>query len=233
MRVAIVENTEVTHHGQLGIALNEAGLMIEIFRPRADGRLPDPDGPHAGLVVLGGEQSARDDTEHPYLAELARRMRTEALAGRPVLGICLGAQLLARGAGAANHLGAAREFGWHEVRLTAAGRADPVLSAAGERFPAFQWHSDSFDLPDGAQHLAEGAAVPMQAFRFGPRAWGMQFHFEMNRATVARLTRLFPDAAEARAPGWLTGGHDAAAARHGAAADAAGLALARAWVAQL
>jgi GMP synthase-like glutamine amidotransferase len=233
MRVAIVENTPVTHHGQVGVALNEAGLMIEVFRPRADGRLPDPGGPHAGLVVLGGEQSARDDADYPYLPELARRMRAEAEAGRPVLGICLGAQLLARGAGAANRLGAAPEFGWQEVELTAAGRADPVLSAAGPRFPSFQWHSDTFDLPPGAVHLARGAAVPMQAFRFGSRAWGVQFHFEMSRAVVAQLLRLCAAAVEARAPGWAAGRHAAEAARHGPAADAAGLALARAWVAQL
>ena len=96
MRVALVENTAITHHGQVGVALAEAGAIIDIFRPFADGRLPAP-GEHDALVVFGGEQSARDDARHPYLPALAALMAETAETGRAVLGLCLGAQLLARG----------------------------------------------------------------------------------------------------------------------------------------
>jgi GMP synthase-like glutamine amidotransferase len=230
MRVAIVENTAVTHHGQVGVALAEAGALIDIFRPFADGRLPE--GGYAGIVVFGGEQSALDDRIHPYLPALAARLRATDADGVPVLGICLGAQVLARAWGAENRLGTAPEFGWAEIALTDAGAADPVMGALPRRFRAFQWHADTFTLPPGAVHLAAGAAVPMQAFRAGRASWGMQFHFEANRAVVADWTRRYPAQAEAMAPGWAAR-HASEAAAHGAAADAAGLALARAWVAQV
>jgi GMP synthase (glutamine-hydrolysing) len=230
MRVAIVENQARTPFGQIGLALDEAGAELAIYRPWLDGGLPADIDAHAALVVLGGEQSALDDAAHPYLPALAALMRTYGEAGRAVLGVCLGSQVLARGYGGANHLGTAPEFGWREVRATAAGRSDPVLSAAGAAFPIFQWHRDTFTLPAGARHLAENAEVAHQAFRLGRAVYGMQFHFEADREVVAGWTACFGAAAERMQPGWQAA-HPAEAARHGPAADAAGLAIARAWVA--
>lgn len=230
MRVAVVKNTNVSPLGQVGAALAEAGAEIVIYRPFLDGSLPKDRRAHDALVVLGGEQSALDDARHPYLPALARLMRAYGEADKAVLGICLGAQILARGHGGTNILGTATEFGWHRVRPTAAGRDDPVLSAAGPDFAIFQWHSDTFTLPDGAVHLAETGAVAHQAFRLGRAAYGTQFHFEANRGVVADWTQAFPEAAEAIQPGWQRD-HPVHAATHGLEADAAGLALARAWVA--
>lgn len=232
MRVAIVENTKISHLGQVGVALAEAGVMIDIFRPYLDGKLPDPQGDYVGLVVFGGEQSAVDDALHPYLPALAREMRAFDEAGRSVLGICLGAQLLARAWGAANHVGTSREFGWQTIEPTEAAVSDPVLGAVPHAFPSFEWHSDHYDLPLGATRLAANPAAENQAFRVGNRSWGMQFHFEVSRAVAAAWNRRFPKEVEARQPGWLAE-FDALAARHAPASDAAGLALARAWVAQL
>ena len=232
MRVAIVENTKVSHLGQVGVALAEAGVMIEVFRPYLDGKLPDPQGDYVGLVVFGGEQSAVDDALHPYLPALAREMRAFDEAGRSVLGICLGAQLLARAWGAANHVGTSREFGWQTIEVTEAAASDPVLSAVPHAFPSFEWHSDHYDLPQSAIRLAINAAAENQAFRVGNRSWGMQFHFEVSRAVAAAWNRRFPKEVEARHPGWLSE-FDSLATRHAPASDAAGLALARAWVAQL
>ena len=230
MRVAVVENTGLSRLGPLGKALDEAGAEIAIFRPFLDGALPEDRQAHDALVVLGGEQNALDDARHPYLPALARLMRSYGAADKAVLGICLGAQILARGYGGTNILGTATEFGWHRVRATAAGSGDPVLGAAGAEFPIFQWHSDTFTLPDGAVHLAETGAVAHQAFRLGRAVYGTQFHFEANRAVVAEWTQAFPEAAEAIRPGWHRD-HPVHAATHGPEADAAGLALARAWVA--
>lgn len=232
MRVAIVENTKVSHLGQVGVALAEAGVMIEVFRPYLDGVLPDPQGDYVGLVVFGGEQSAVDDALHPYLPALAREMHAFDEAGRSVLCICLGAQLLARAWGAANHVGTSREFGWQTIEATEAAASDPVLSAVPRSFPSFEWHSDHYDLPQGATRLAANSAAENQAFRVGNRSWGMQFHFEVSRAVAAAWNRRFPKEVEARHAGWLDE-FDTLAARHAPASDAAGLALARAWVAQL
>lgn len=231
MRVAIVENTAITHHGQVGVALHEAGARITQFRPFADGVLPDP-ADHDALVVFGGEQNALDDARHPYLVELASRMRAFSEADRAVLGICLGSQILARGFGAANHIGQHPEFGWCAVQPTGAAAADPVFAALPAEFPVFQWHSDTFDLPEGAVHLATAPGVAHQAFRLGRATYGTQFHFEAHRAVVADWARCFPAAIEDMAPGWLADRAEAAATA-GAAADHAGLALARAFVAQI
>ena len=229
MRVAIVENTRITHHGQVGVALHEAAAKIDLYKPWSDQRLPDP-GSFDALVVFGGEQSARDDHSHPYLPDLARLMRVAGEEGKAVLGICLGSQLLARGLGADNHLGTAPEFGWCEVALTHEGRADPVLSHLPERFPIFQWHSDTFTLPEGTTRLAVSAVAQNQCFRINRATYGMQFHFEASRAVVADWNRHFPEAVERNLPGWLDTHHPERAPVQGAQADAAGLAIARAWV---
>jgi GMP synthase (glutamine-hydrolysing) len=224
MRVAIVENTKVTHHGQVGVALHEQGALIDLHRPFAGQPLPDPGGIDA-LVVFGGEQSALADDTHPYLPTLAALMRDMTTRDKPVLGICLGAQILARAFGGTNSLGTAPEFGWCDITLTDAGRADPFTAGMGPC--AFQWHSDTFTLPPGAVPLAH-SSVP-QAFRIARATYGTQFHFEASRAVVADWTRRFPALCDSMQPGW-TADHPTLAAQRGAQADATGLTLARNWV---
>ncbi len=228
MRVLIVENTRHTPHGQVGVALNEAGAMIEIARPWAGEALPLRPAADA-LVVFGGEQAATDDHSHPYLPHLAELMAAYAAEDRPVLGICLGSQILARAFGAQNHLGAAREFGWCEVALTGEGQADPVLGHRPACFPIFQWHADTFSLPAGAVRLAGSATAANQAFRIGRATYGTQFHFEASRAVARRWLASFGEMMEAAHPGWTTD-FAAEALANGEAADAHGLAIARAWV---
>jgi GMP synthase-like glutamine amidotransferase len=230
MRVAIVENTGNTAHGQVGVALAEAGAIIEQYRPYLGQPLPESFAGHDALVVFGGEQSARDDATHPYLPQLCALMHGAVEAGRATLGICLGSQLLARAYGAASHIGTAPEFGW--VGITRLG-ADPVLDALPRNFTSFQWHSDTFDLPAGAVHLAQSPGAAHQAFRMGRAGYGTQFHFEAHQNVVTEWTRQFPGQIEAMAPGWIADHHARHARKAGAQADTAGLALARAFVAQI
>lgn len=229
MRVAVVENTVISHLGQVGVALEEAGAEIVTYRPFRGEVLPDVSR-YDGMVVLGGEQSAIDDDLHPYLPELAARMRLAAEAGKAVLGICLGSQILARAYGATNLLGQTREFGWHRISLTEEGAGDPVLAAVRDGFPIFQWHSDTFTLPETATRLAHNGAVQNQAFRVGRAAYGTQFHFEASRAVVREWAENFHHLIDAMEPGWLQRYPELAKA-DGPSADEAGLAIARAWVA--
>lgn len=229
MRVAIIENTQVTHHGQVGVALHEAGARIDLWKPWRDNALPDL-GAYDALVVFGGEQNALADASHPYLPRLARMMKDSADMGIATLGICLGSQIFARGLGAVNHIGTAGEYGWTHVSRTAAAKDDPILAALPDSFPIMQWHSDTFTLPPGAVHLASTATAAVQSFRYGRAGYATQFHFEANRAVAADWAREFAEAFEAARPGWIARFDDHAAA-HGAAADAHGLAIARAFVA--
>ena len=228
MRVAIIENTAVTHHGQVGVALHEAGARIDLWKPWRDQALPDL-GAYDALVAFGGEQNALADATHPYLPRLARLMKQSADMGIATLGICLGSQVFARGLGADDHIGTAGEYGWCDVTLTDQGRNDPVLGRLPARFPIMQWHSDTFTLPPGAVHLATSPTAQVQAFRIGRAGYATQFHFEANRAVAADWAREFAEAFEANRPGWV-GDFDTHAARHAAKADAHGLAIARAWV---
>ncbi|HLP66385.1 MAG TPA: type 1 glutamine amidotransferase [Rhizobium sp.] len=232
MRVAIVENMPFTQHGLVGVALREAGAAIEVIRAFAGEPLPADIHDHDALVVFGGEQNARDDHIHPYLPALAGVMKNFGEAGKAVLGICLGSQVLARAYGGENLIGAAPEFGWRDIMLADGARSDPVLSHLGRQFVSFQWHDDTFTLPQGATRLAENDIAQNQGFRIGRAAYGMQFHFEADHPVVEEWIRLFPAHVERKAPGWLAR-HPEHAARHAAKADASGLEIARAWVRQI
>ena len=232
MRILVIENYPKTTLGLVGKALTEAKAECRVVRTHLGEELPETPAGYDALIMLGGAQDALDDENHPYLPEEAALARAFGEADKAVLGICLGAQILARAHGAKNILGRPIEFGWHAVRPTEAGRSDSVLSALGSGAPIFHWHLDTFTLPPGAVHLATSEQTPMQAFRIGRASYGIQFHFEAGTELVAFWTKGFADEIADCAPDWPDR-HRAEAAKHGAAADVAGLALARAWIAQV
>lgn len=133
------------------------------------------------LVVLGGSMGVHDLEAHPWMAEEKRLLRVALDAGVPVLGVGLGAQLLAEALGAAVMAQGFREIGWFEVECEETGFGWPA------RFTAFHWHSDRFELPPGAKPLARSAACPLQGFVWGDRAVGLQFRLEVTRDDVAAL----------------------------------------------
>ena len=226
--VLIVQNYDRTEPGLVGEALEAAGIGIDLAAAHDGAALPASHATHDGLVVLGGAQNALDDENSPWFPDLLDLIRGHADAGKPVLGICLGAQLLARALGARNHVGGFKEFAWQEVALTSDGTADPLFADVPGSFPSFQWHDDHFDLPAGSVRLAQSPVAPNQAFRHGRAAYGMQFHFEADRALVRRWNDHFGDYLAEHHPGWIDA-HEAEEARHGAASDAAGRAIAAAW----
>jgi GMP synthase-like glutamine amidotransferase len=229
MKVAVVQNYSNTGLGLIEAALSEAGAEIVQFLAFEGDRLPaSPDGFDA-LIVLGGAQNALDDQGAPWLPALAALMRDFVVAGRSVLGVCLGSQLLARAFHADNLIGAAPEFGWRQVNLTPEGRDDPVLGVAGDSFPIFQWHDDTFTLPRHAVRLAGNDAAHNQAFRIGRAGYGVQFHFEADRRLVDEWSRSFAGTIAIRQPHWDDRRRIDAEA-YGPAADAAGHAIARAWI---
>jgi GMP synthase - Glutamine amidotransferase domain len=139
-----------------------------------------------GLVLLGGPMNVDQIEHHPHLQHEVDMIREAVDLGMPVLGICLGSQLIARALGAEVKPNPKKEIGWHEVRLTEAGTSDPVLRhfQASERI--FHWHGDTFDIPAGATHLAESAGCRNQAFRFGEKIYGLQFHLEVDEPLIER-----------------------------------------------
>lgn len=232
MHVLVVQNFEGTGLGQVGTALHEAGAQIDLRNAHLGDALPTDAGCHDAIVVLGGAQNALADDECPYIPPLMELMRDFETRDRAVLGICLGSQLLARAYGAQNLIGTSPEFGWQQIELRDEAGDDQVFSALPRQFTSFQWHDDTFTLPDGAVHLATNAATCHQAFRIGRAAYGFQFHFEADRALVRQWNVTFADTISRNQPEWFAR-FQSEEARHAHHADAAGMALARAWVAAI
>jgi GMP synthase-like glutamine amidotransferase len=229
LRVLIVENFENTGLGQVGDALAEVGAEIDLRRAQRGDPLPDTVNGHDAIVMFGGGQNALADDTSPWFPKLLDLIREFERQDRAALGICLGSQLLARAFGATNHIGTASEFGWHKVDLTEAAKADAVLGLLPASFPIFQWHDDTFSLPERATHLARNTTAENQAFRIGRATYGIQFHFEADRRLVRQWNQDFAGSIGQWYPDWPARFENEEAV-HGPGADAAGLAIARAWV---
>jgi GMP synthase (glutamine-hydrolysing) len=165
--------------GSVAGVLAEAGLpfrYVDLFETVPE-RLPLEDA--AGLIVLGGAMNANDVAEYPFLDTELGWIRAAVDRRLPLLGICLGAQLLAKALGASVYRNPVKEIGFGSVELTAAAGRDRLFGGRGPSETVFLWHADTFDLPRGAVRLARGAQCPEQAFRYGESAYGVQFHVEM------------------------------------------------------
>ncbi|HNR32332.1 MAG TPA: type 1 glutamine amidotransferase [Candidatus Hydrogenedentes bacterium] len=139
------------------------------------------------LVVMGGPMSVDEEDKHPWLAAEKRYIRAAIDAGKRVIGVCLGAQLVAEALGGEVTRNAHREIGWFPVTRTEASDASPAFRVLPRTFPAFHWHGDTFSLPPGATHLAASEACPMQAFAVESRIFGLQFHLESARGSIESL----------------------------------------------
>jgi GMP synthase-like glutamine amidotransferase len=189
----------VAHEGPGTIArvLADRGVDVSVTRLDLSEPLPDLTG-LGGLVVMGGPMGVHDVDDHPWLAPERALIRDASENGMPVLGVCLGSQQLAVALGAEVTTGPVEEVGPGQVELTADGRRDPVLGPeyhglSGTAVPCVHWHRDTFTLPHGAVHLAATRAFPHQAFRFGDRAYGLQFHAEVDEQLARAWRPLLPD----------------------------------------
>lgn len=184
----LIQNDPKVPAGMLGDILRERDIAFRTVRLYAGDELPAPRAT-AAVIVLGGFMGVHDAARYPFLARLKDFLSGVAKHGTPILGICLGGQLLASALGAEVREKSRGERGMIGVNLTAVGIADPLFEAVPESFTVFQWHSDSFDIPTGAAHLATSVDCFGQAFRFGPGAYGLQFHPEVDAAIVADWCR--------------------------------------------
>ena len=153
------------------------------------GREPDAEpcvDKYQGLIILGGPMNVDMTDAYPHLETEVRLIRRAMDQGIPILGICLGAQLIAKTLGAKVGKNPEKEIGWYDISLTEAGKQDPVMGHLEDTRPIFEWHGDTFDLPKGAVHLATGTSCTNQAFRYGDNVYGFQFHMEVDAALVDR-----------------------------------------------
>ena len=192
LRVLVYVHTALDSAGYLGEALESRGASLHaahLYR----GVLREPPDP-AGydlLLVMGGPMNVYQEDQHPWLRPETERLRAAVADDVPVLGVCLGGQLLARALDVPVHLGGAPEIDLAAIALTEAGRADPLFAGL-PALEAVVWHDDTFAIPDGAAWLAHSLGCAHQAFRFGRSAYGLQFHPEVSPAMLADWIRMSP-----------------------------------------
>jgi len=213
-KILVFQHVPYEPLGTLDPLLKEAGFRLRYVN---FGRNPETRPTldrYEALIVLGGPMNSDQIEHYPNLVTEVDVIREAVDRDMSVLGICLGAQLLAKALGGTVSRNATREIGWYDVQLTKDGQTDPVLSTFDRRQQVFQWHEDGIGLPPDAVHLASSDASAVQAFRYGEHAYGFQFHLEAdeslierwltvpdNRATLAdEAGRVDPDGIRARTP---------------------------------
>jgi len=185
MRLHIIQHVAFEGPGAIQDWARERGHTITTSEQWSGAPLPKP-GDFDFLVIMGGPMSANDDAQYPWLAPEKKLFREALEAHKAILGVCLGAQLLASVLGARVYKNPQKEIGWFPVLLTPEARAS-VLSGLPETLTVLHWHGETFDLPEGAVRLASSAACVNQAFEFGGRALGLQFHLEVLPEGLAKL----------------------------------------------
>lgn len=181
MRVLAIVHQHDAGPGVFAEAIEEAGGQLDEWTPP---ERPDPPADPLGydaVLVLGGAMNVDEGDRHSWIATEEALLRELLEREVPLLGLCLGGQLLATAAGAQPRRASRPEIGWHQVEVTAEGADDPLLGPLAPSFEAFQWHSYEFSLPPGALPLAR-SEVCLQACRIGERAWALQFHPEVSAA---------------------------------------------------
>ncbi|MEO8601082.1 MAG: gamma-glutamyl-gamma-aminobutyrate hydrolase family protein [bacterium] len=201
----VLQHIAVEGPGAIGDALAARGIELRTIRAYAGEPVPARLDAEA-LIVMGGPMGVYEADRHPHLRDELRLIEATAAAGLPILGTCLGSQLLAAALGARVYPNTRKEIGWYEVELAAAATQDALLGNAPQRFTPVSWHGDIFELPTGAVHLARSAITPHQAFRYGAHAYGLLFHLELTRPHLDAWMTAFADelSAEGIAPQSIT-----------------------------
>lgn len=194
MRAVCLQHVPFEGPGAFASALTARGVGLERYLVPQTG-LPKDAGDL--LIVMGGPMSVNDSDG--WIAEELAFIRSALLAGKSVVGVCLGSQFMAKSLGATVRSGKALEIGLTQVRLTTEAQQDPVFRTLPESFDVFEWHGEVFDLPKDCVPLVGSDIAPLQAFRYATRAYGLLFHLEMEESGVESLCReCAPDLATAR-----------------------------------
>jgi GMP synthase (glutamine-hydrolysing) len=189
-RVRVIQHVAAEVPGLIGEALLEAGVDVALTRIDRGDKVPQTLLEDDALVVLGGPMAVYEANELKHLKQEMALIELAMMADKPVLGVCLGSQLLATVIGADVRKGERPEIGFLEVKLSAAAKSDPLLGGLPEKFSPLHWHGDIYDVPFGAEVLASSEQTAVQAFVKGS-AWGLLFHLEPSVEQVEAMARDF------------------------------------------
>jgi GMP synthase (glutamine-hydrolysing) len=190
-KVLVLQHAESENLGTIEDALVAAGVAFEYVRAFDGQPIPrDIDG-SSGLIVMGGPMGVYETDRFPFLIQEMKLIESFLKAQRPILGVCLGSQLLAAALGAKVRKGKRKEIGWFLVEVSAASTHDRLWSGQPSRFVAYQWHGDIFDLPEGAVPLASSDITQVQSFCYGGLAYGILFHLEVTERHIWKMLKEF------------------------------------------
>ena len=192
-KILIIQHVRAEPPGTIGEILGAAHIPTKIVRVFEGERVPAALGDAAGLVVMGGPMGVYEQERYPFLRRELRLIEQALKKEKPILGICLGSQLLAAALGAEVKPGRRKEIGWHRLRLKKSASVDPLWSGIRPVFTAYHWHGDIFALPRGAVSLALSDVTRQQAFRYAKNAYGFLFHMEVTEKIVQDMVRTFAE----------------------------------------
>lgn len=190
-KVWVLQHIEVETLGTISDALDNEGVNYECVRPFNGEKVPENMDNADGLIIMGGPMGVYEQDLYPYLSDEMHLIEQALKDHKPVLGTCLGSQLLAAVLGAPVIKGVKKEIGWHEIRLTQDAETDFLWSGIEQHFTGYHWHGDIFELPLGAASLASSEITQHQAFRYNDNAYGFLFHMEVTGQMIEQMVAAF------------------------------------------
>ena len=203
MKVLIIKHIEIEGPGLIEYCLRHEKIPYQILTLNPSVCLPKPDD-FTHIVILGGPMNVYEEDHYPFLRDEDLFIKEAIQRGKFILGICLGAQLIAKALGAKVLKAPVKEIGWYDVSLTRIGSIDPLFSHLPKTFSVFQWHEDTFEIPHSATLITTSSLVPYQAFRYGDNAYGLQFHLEVTQEMIREWMETYEEEFEGSQPPLLS-----------------------------
>ena len=199
MNLLIVKHVDIEGPGITEACLRKKDIPYQILNLESNDHFPKLDD-LTHIVLLGGPMNVYEEDQYPFLRHEDLFIKEAIQRGKQVLGICLGAQLIAKALGAKVYKAPVKEIGWYEISLTEEGVRDHLFSPFPRTFSAFQWHGDTFDLPNAAKLIATSKPVENQAFRYGENTYGLQFHLEVTQEIIREWMETYEEELEGPQP---------------------------------
>jgi GMP synthase (glutamine-hydrolysing) len=196
MKVIIIKHIDIEGPGTIADFLNDKGIPYEVIDIFNGEPLPDSLSNTTAIIILGGPMNVYEEDKYPFLKDEDEFLKEVIGKDLPALGFCLGAQLIAKAKGAIVKKAPEKEIGWFKISLNRNGLNDPLFQGFPRDINVFQWHGDTFEIPEGAHKLAESEICPNQAFRIGKKIYGLQFHVEVTEEMIQQWFDSYKDEIE-------------------------------------
>jgi len=183
--ILVLQHVEAEGPGLIGSVAEAEGFRLRTIRLFAGDKVPADPGTSLAIVVMGGPMGVYDEVKFPFITDELSLLRSAFGRKVPVFGVCLGAQLMARAGGAEVWSAETKEIGFYKIRLTPQGQSDRLLLGLPEEMMVFQWHGDTFYIPEKASNLASSELFRHQLVKIGTNSYGLQFHIEVTEAMIA------------------------------------------------